>query len=241
MARLARSSVFGLLWLALGATGFATSLTIQDQNFPVENGGGGSQAFTVNPNNLFEIFCADYLNFVGPVPDSYDANISTLPNIANTRYGTTLQASFLFQAVPNGQPQAGQSLGDAVNRYLLAGWLTTQYDFTLNANTGNKDIGIQNAIWDLLNVKGGSPQTGDVNIWLNNAVAWEMGQTMPQLNAFAANVRVYTSIDVAGISGDARYTTGKQEFVSVVPEPAAFLLMGGGLLGIGIIARRRRH
>ena len=247
MTRTIRNAALGLLWLALGATTFGSPFTVTVRNFAVDIG-GGFEANTTDPNNQFEVFCADYLNGVSP-PQTYDANISILSaGISNTRYGTTPQTSFLFQTVPAGQPTAGQALGDAFNRYLLAGWLTTQYDFSADANTGSRDIGIQSAIWNLLNVNGGSPQTGDVDVWLSNARAWENSQTGAQLNAFAANVRIYTSVDVAGLSGTPRYTTGMQEMVnvfseqtvSVAPEPAAFLLLGTGLVGIGVIARRKK-
>src|SRR5258708_15053212 len=146
MTRFIRSSVFGLLWLAVGATAFASSLTIQDQNFNV-NSGGRLDAYFSNPQSLFEVFCVDYRNYVSP-PETYDATITNgLSNLSAARYGTTNQTDFQFQTVPVVQPDAGQSLGDAVNRYLLAACLTTQYDFGPGANTGNQDLGIQTAIW----------------------------------------------------------------------------------------------
>lgn len=240
MTRYIRSSALGLLWLAFGATAFAVELKIKDQNFPVGNGGGFTAVFTADPNNIFELFCVDYLNFINQFETPYEVNVSTLPSIANTRYGTTPAANFQFQTVPVGQPLAGQSLGDAVNRYLLAGWLTTQYDFSAGAGSQPQDLGIQSAIWTLLSVTGAPPDMGDRNVWLNNAVAWEQSQTAAQLLGFGANIRIYTSVLTAGVEPDARYTTGPQEMMNVVPEPAAFLLLGTGLVGIGMIVRRRK-
>jgi hypothetical protein len=227
----------------------ADVMTIDTYNFQVP-GGGGFQA-AINNGAQFQVFCGDYLNYVN-VPDSFPVNVSTLSTgIADTRYGTSPQAFFLFQTVPAGQPDAGRSLGTAYNRYLLAAHLTTQYDL-LHPNT-SMDIGIQHAIWDLLNVEGGSSQTGDTNLWLNNAVAWEDGQTLPQLVAFADTVKIYTSTDVASIDWDNfgtgpglydRYRTGKQEQIGVVPpsavpEPASIIVFGTLLIILLPVLRRK--
>jgi hypothetical protein len=225
---------WGFLWLAFSSAAFATTLTIQSQTFNIEQGGQFSAFLNNEAERQFYIYCADYRNFVAP-PQAFDANLSTLPSIGNTRYGTTPASSF-STVVPN-----PTIYSNAANRYLLAGWLTTQYVFGPGQNTGNRDVGIQNAIWTLLDVDGSIHSHGDESLWLSNAETWEAGQTANQLAALASHVVVYTSSNVAGVTGSGRYTTGVQEMIGVVPEPTTFLLLGGGLSALGLIRRRKKQ
>lgn len=152
------------------------------------------------------------------------------------------QASFSYQTAPN-----AMSLGNAMNRYLLAGWLTTQYDFTPGAGSGARDLGIQNAIWNLLDTNNVNNTDGAVGTWLNNATVWEAGQTAAALTAFASQVRIYTSTNVSPNSDlnnnhtGNRYTVGKQEMINVVPEPGVMMLVGSGLVTLGLLRRRKKQ
>jgi hypothetical protein len=83
------------------------------------------------------------------------------------------------------------------------------------------------------------PQTADVNVWLNNARAWENSQTADSINAFASNVRIYTSSDVAGLSA-CPLCYGMQEMVNVVSGPPRSCC-GYGTGGDRVIARRRKR
>jgi hypothetical protein len=228
---------WGLLWLTFNSAAFASTLTIQSQTFNIEQGGQFAAFLNGDEDNQFYIYCVDYRNFVAP-PQTFDANISTVPNVGNTRYGTTASGSFSTAVT------APIGYSNAANRYLLAGWLTTQYIFGPGQNLGSRDIGIQNAIWTLLDVDGSIHSHGDESQWLSSAETWESHQTTNQLAAFASHVVIFTSENVAQAYGAGRYTTGVQEMIGVtnaVPEPMTFFLLGGGLSALGVIRRRKKQ
>ena len=235
-----RIAVCGLLWLAFCAAASATQLTIESYNFSAAGDGGGFSAYlNGNSQDPFEVFCVDYRNEVSP-PETYSVNIDVVGDtVANTRYGTTPTASFADQVMIDG------SSVDAEMRYILAGWLTTQYNLNPGHNTAliDQDAGIQDSIWALLNTSSSNAfsfETTYEATWINNALNWASGETSAQLQSFADDVEVLTSSNVSGTSiADGRYNTGAQEMITVTPEPAGMALVGIGLLVLGLVGRRK--
>lgn len=212
----------------------ATTITVLDQNFNVDGGGRFSGYVGGDNNYPFDMFCVDYLNGVS-TGSTYAVNVSALPDIMNTRYGSTTSVTFSY-SVP-GAP------GNAIDRYIMAGWLTTQFDFSAGAETQSRDVGIQNAIWTLLDASGGSNTRGDQAAWLAAAATWRSDLDITALNDFANRIVVYTSSSLAGASIPARYETGNQEFLRVlptsnVPEPGALALACSALILLGLCRRR---
>jgi hypothetical protein len=78
-----------------------------------------------------------------------------------------------------------------------------------------------------------------VSTWISNAETWESGLSSQAKANFESSVRIFTSSDVSGTSIPDRYTTGKQEFITVTPEPMALMLVGTGLVAVGILRRRK--
>ena len=226
----------GLLMVAASASVFATPiLTFEGNTFNIAGGGQFAAQLSSNPSQVLQVYCIDFNNYVNP-SSAYPVNVSTAGNLSNTRYGTTAESAFTYQTAPN-----GASLGTAGQRYSEAAWLVSQYDLAHGANGGAKDIGIQNAIWDLLDTTGAHNTQGDWQTWLNNAAK----------SGGLGGFTVYTTSNVANATGAARYTTGAQEMISIggvycpppptaTPEPqsAALLGIGGLMIGLGLVRRR---
>ena len=252
MRKAVSAAIWGLLWLALEVGASASDLNIENHNLNVNYGG----AFLADLNGMaadsFNVFCVDYRNDVN-VPDSYPVAIATASvSLAGTRYGTT--TGFYWNSLVGGAPSTtGTQFGNAYDRYVMAGWLTTQFDFSPGANTGALDVGIQNAIWTLLDVDGASFTTGNVGAELAAAINF-MTMNPAAFAQFATHVEILTSNYTTPANGDvgagtdlnlndagSRYSIGRQEMITVLaaPEPAVFLLVGCGLVLIGVIFRRR--
>ncbi len=238
-----RAAVGGLLWLSFAAA-FGDTLYLR-QSFNIDEGGQFSGYLASDPSQTLYMYCVDYRNDFMPV---IDVNVSTplnIADIANTRYGTTTTTT-----ASTFSPVIGPS---ALDRYVMAAWLTTQYNFS-TTNT-NHDYSIQNAIWELLDVQGKVfTDGGSVAQWILNAENWEAAQSPAALSAFENEIRIYTAVYV-GANTDLnqsdlynRYSAGpaglcllgdSQEMIGVVPEPGTIAMLGAGLMALGFFGKRR--
>jgi len=236
MNRITNWALKGILMTAASAAAFATPiLTFEGSTVDIAGGGQFRAVLNSDPSQSLSVYCVDFNNYINPT-SSYSVNVSTAGNLSDTRYGTTAQSAFTYQTAPD-----GASLGTASQRYGEAAWLVSQYDLTPGANGGAKDIGIQNAIWDLLDATGQHETQGDYANWLNNAAK----------SGGLSNYMVYTTSNVASATGSTRYTTGGQEMISIgsscppvspTPEPGSVVMLsiGGLMIGLGLMRRNNK-
>src|SRR5882724_3238539 len=175
-----------MLWLAFSVASFGDTLYL-DHSFDIENGGQFTGYLASNPSQTLYLYCVDYANtLTSPV----EVNISTplsMSDISNTRFGTTTTVT---PSVFN--PIVGPS---ALDRYVMAAWLTTQFDFSTVST--DHDYSIQGAIWELLDVQGADfTAGGSVPQWVANAENWEANQSPSALALFESSIRIYTAVYV---------------------------------------------
>jgi hypothetical protein len=233
-----KAAVGGLLWLTFSALAFGDTLTITGQPNSVEDGGQFTATLGSNPTQQIYVYCVDDLNFVNVPNPAFAVNVTDLANITevfdNTRYGQTPTASF-------STPTSPTSIGTAQDRYAMAAWLITQYNFASGVTTADDQI--QNAIWTLLDATGATyTSNGGVGAYITQAESWIGAEiTAGTLTAFENTVVIYSDTNIAGESDPARYTGTRQEMIgfnSSTPEPATVAMLGLGLVAIGMFRKR---
>ena len=217
--------LLALLWLTMSAIGFGApivTLTNVGQDYNIA--GGGEFHATINGTTAVEMFCIDWQNHL--TSSTYAAYLSDATDLTNTRYGNNAASNFLVEpASPN---------LTAIQRYTMAAWLISQ--ITLNPANLTQDTYYQEAIWNILTQavpapSGNPPGYGNSNV--NSAITAAL--------SYKDNATVRSSFHVLTSTNTSSFTTGQQEYMylSGVPEPATFALIGLGLCGLAVIRRRK--
>jgi hypothetical protein len=246
MKFLHKAAVGGLLWLSFSAVMFGDTLTLSQTyniNAAPVDGGGQFMGF-LNGTDPVTTYCIDFLN---DLTSTDSVTVSTLSNISATRYGDTATASFTFFDGNSASDTlyTGPTLTTAQltltpeERYLLAAYLTTQYNLASNPSPAvtAMDSGIQGAIWDLLNVTDTTFVSNSESTYLTQAIEWLNNPSdSAAVTTLTSEVRIYSPDSLSG-PGDS------QEMIGVVaaPEPQTLAMLGVGLVAIGLFGKRRKR
>lgn len=239
-------AVCGLLWLTFSAAAFGSTLYITSFTENVDDGG----QFLANLGNSaqsFYVYCVDFQNQLGsPAPVNISTPNTSTPDVAAnfdglalTRYGAVPTSLFTYDGT-------GSNAINSAERYVLAAWLTTQYNFSSGVTTADDQI--QNAIWTLLNTSGGTSgfpfgDAAGTGAYLTQAINFFTTTPTPQLLQFESEIRVFTSTNVVTYNGSNwSPISGTQEMITVTstPEPATLAMIGVGLLGLGLFRKRMK-
>jgi PEP-CTERM motif len=171
--------------------------------------------FNMFGNAVSKAFCVDLFNTLQDA-SPYNVNVTLLSSSQTTLGNLTRQ---------------GQTLGGATafNNYVKMAWLAGNFATAAQSEWA----GIQGAIWNI--------QTGTPPSALNAGVATWLGR-LASANLGTVNLAGWAIVSDVTMQGG---NGGRQELlipisVGVVPEPSTYALMATGLIGLVVIARRRR-
>ncbi|HEY3836557.1 MAG TPA: PEP-CTERM sorting domain-containing protein [Bryobacteraceae bacterium] len=193
-----------------------TTVTMSFNNNSFPTGSIGPYIATVNGTQDF-VFCDDDTHSVYP-NETWQATVTSLSSLIALGNTNIASSSVLWKNLPS-----------ALTLYEQAAWLVNEF------GTHSMDAsGIQNAIWDIFLQKTGSGSNSDQttdSYWLLQA---------------SNNYKTLTSAQIASaeilspIAGTQSGGYGlPQEFITLTPEPATYVLFGAGVILLGIGSFRR--
>lgn len=228
--------------------GIAEPIAVTSQNGAPTNGGG---AFNGTVSGFATTFwCVDDQLYFA-LGQSGLANVIGLKQIVandpRVRYGNVHNGV----GTPTWTNQ-GSSLPDsAQERYRMAAYLVSQYDFVTSGNAQSglkggtsqaKNNAIQNTIWAITNNNTSTAQSPGVTIpdadWLNLALS---NYTTVDMTKWAVVSWTVDSNGILGTGGYNQANAARQTFlVQVVPEPGFYGMLGLGLGGLYVALIKRK-
>lgn len=231
------------------------TLKTTSYNFQLDSDGGGASAL-LNGVSV-EVYCDNFGNLIS-VPHTYTVDVtdlSTSANLDDTRFGglsagdwVNINLSGTGSTVTQDDTFFNSGAGsNALARYEMAAYLTSQYDLSKGANTANSDL--QLAIWALMDPKANSMSisSNKVTTDLESAANWyttmNVTGNLGALNTFLNQFEVLSDPSMTYGANGLGNGGFQEQFVMMpaapTPEPRAGIFMVFGLFIGGCFLWRR--
>ncbi|MEP7324690.1 MAG: PEP-CTERM sorting domain-containing protein [Gemmatimonadota bacterium] len=160
-----------------------------------------------------DLFCVDYMNH-SHIGQIWNANKSQIgmqsgASISSTRYGAT---------------------ANALEKYRMAAWLTTQFATAPTTQWGD----IHATIWHLMTPT--APNVTPSGTWLAAAQTFYLTNSNPH---YYDQFQILSDVNMSAANQAGIRTNGVQEFIVVTPEPGTMLLLGTGMVGLLLVGYKR--
>ncbi len=205
------------LLIAFGVTASATSLLdVTSLNFSAGGGGGGFNA-TLNGGPQFTVFCVDD-------SDTFSYNTNYTINV-NTFVGSGTIT---------------QTRNDNLTHYEEAGFLTSLYNTTTGTNTYGGNNEIQYAIWAITGTKACADATctADLSLAASNYASFMSNHTVTVYTDYRSGCTATGGLTQSGCMQE--FVTTAPSTATPEPNSAALLGLGGSLIGLGSLRRRKK-
>jgi hypothetical protein len=251
-----RSFIFGIIFassvLTVSMTAGTVPLQVNNYNFQLDGGGGGSQA-TLGTTSV-EIFCDDFANEIWvPSTDSANVTLLTDSSLDLTRFGQ-VSSWTTISGTTDDAFFAGSIGSAAATRYDMVAWLVSQYNIAQNGdptvNAANNQI--QEAIWTLMDPAAYATDNpaqplidpsgqGQPTADLEAAANWFLGGGAT--TSFLSQFEVVSDATMTpGTVQDGYVGVGgfQEQIVMATPEPRAGIWVLLGVFVIGACVLRKR-
>jgi hypothetical protein len=251
-----RSFIFGIIFassvLTVSMSAGPVTLQVNNYNFQLDGGGGGSQA-TLGTTSV-EIFCDDFANEIW-VPSTDSANVTQLTGSLDlTRFGQ-VSSWTTISGTTDDAFFAGSTGSAAATRYDMVAWLVSQYNIAQNGNptVNAANNQLQEAIWTLMDPAAYATDNpaqplidpsgqGQPTADLEAAANWFIGGGAT--TSFLSQFEVVSDATMTpGTAQDGYVGVGgfQEQIVMATPEPRAgiWVLLGVFLIGACLLRRQQ--